>query len=118
MDLSFKIPAQELVTAAIDPTPVLDKISTPLWNRLEARPRGEDMTRALKAEVRDAAWMLCRQWQMGEFAADDAGTPAFTNLQYTCAVMYSYLVYWPFIHSLLSYLTHFFHSHALVGFKL
>lgn len=43
------------------------------------------MTRSLKGEVRDAAWMLCRQWQMGEFAADDAGTPVYSDLQYECA---------------------------------
>ena len=27
------------------------------------------------AEVRDALWMLTRQWQMGEFEGDDAGSP-------------------------------------------
>src|SRR5262249_15704622 len=37
------------------------------WNRLEGRPRRDDFSRALKAEVRDAAWMLARQWQIGEF---------------------------------------------------
>ena len=48
-----------------------------LWNRLEARPRTDNFDRALKAEVRDALWMLTRQWQMGEFAGDDAGSPKF-----------------------------------------
>ena len=85
MNLSFKIPASELLAAATNPAPILNKITTPIWNRLEARPRGEDMTRALKAEVRDAAWMLSRQWQMGEFAADDAGTPVYSNLKYNCS---------------------------------
>jgi hypothetical protein len=45
------------------------------WNRLEGRPRAHDFDRALKAEVRDALWMLARQWQMGEFQGDDAGSP-------------------------------------------
>ena len=45
-----------------------------LFNRLEARPRTHDFDRALKAEVRDALWMLTKQWQMGEFKADDAGS--------------------------------------------
>jgi hypothetical protein len=45
------------------------------WNRLEGRPRTHDFDRALKAEVRDALWMLTRQWQMGEFQGDDAGSP-------------------------------------------
>ena len=43
------------------------------YNRLEARPRAHDFTRSLRAEVRDAMWMLTRQWQMGELEADDAG---------------------------------------------
>lgn len=46
-----------------------------LWNRLEGRPRRHDFERALKAEVRDALWMLTKQWQMGEFRGDDAGSP-------------------------------------------
>jgi len=45
------------------------------WNRLEGRPRTHDFDRALRAEVRDALWMLSRQWQMGEFQGDDAGSP-------------------------------------------
>lgn len=46
-----------------------------LWNRLEGRPRTESFDRALQAPVRDALWMLTRQWQMGEFIGDDAGSP-------------------------------------------
>jgi hypothetical protein len=49
--------------------------STVLWNRLEGRPRNPEFSRALKAEVRDALWMLSRQWQLGEFQGDDAGSP-------------------------------------------
>ena len=45
------------------------------YNRLESRPRTDNFNRALRAEVRDALWMLCKQWQMGEFLGDDAGTP-------------------------------------------
>jgi hypothetical protein len=45
------------------------------WNRLEGRPRTHDFDRALRAELRDALWMLARQWQMGEFQGDDAGSP-------------------------------------------
>jgi len=45
------------------------------WNRLEGRPRTHDFDRALRAEVRDAMWMLSRQWQLGEFVGDDAGSP-------------------------------------------
>jgi hypothetical protein len=51
-----------------------------LWNRLEARPRTDNFDRALKAEVRDALWMLTKQWQLGEFLGDDAGSPAFSKM--------------------------------------
>jgi hypothetical protein len=51
-----------------------------LWNRLEGRPRTHDFNRSLKAEVRDALWMLTRQWQMGEFQGDDAGSPIFAKI--------------------------------------
>ncbi|MFN8059517.1 MAG: hypothetical protein U0Q12_10145 [Vicinamibacterales bacterium] len=51
-----------------------------LWNRLEGRPRTVDFERALRAEVRDALWMLTRQWQAGEFRGEDAGSPVFARL--------------------------------------
>ncbi|MGH9883048.1 MAG: hypothetical protein ACRD6N_16555, partial [Pyrinomonadaceae bacterium] len=44
-----------------------------IWNRLEGRPRSEDLMRPMRAEVRDPAWMLARQWQFGEFEGEDAG---------------------------------------------
>jgi len=44
------------------------------WSRLEGRPKSNNFDRALKAEVRDALWMLTRQWQLGEFEGDDAGS--------------------------------------------
>src|SRR5215213_38300 len=50
-------------------------------NRLEGRPRTNNFDRALRAEVRDALWMLTRQWQMGEFEGDDAGSPIFARVQ-------------------------------------
>jgi hypothetical protein len=49
------------------------------WNRLEGRPRTHHFDRALRAEVRDAMWMLSRQWQMGEFVGDDAGSPVLAR---------------------------------------
>ena len=55
--------------------------SVTTWNRLEARPRTANFDRALRAEVRDALWMLTKQWQMGEFRGSDAGSPVFAKLQ-------------------------------------
>ncbi|HEX8495000.1 MAG TPA: hypothetical protein VF658_19320 [Pyrinomonadaceae bacterium] len=50
------------------------------WNRLEGRPRTHNFDRALRAEVRDALWMLTKQWQMGEFRGDDAGSPVLARI--------------------------------------
>ncbi|HWJ89897.1 MAG TPA: hypothetical protein VNR87_02230 [Flavisolibacter sp.] len=51
-----------------------------VWNRLEGRPVTNNFDRALKAEVRDPLWMLCKQWQMGEFLGDDAGSPVLSKI--------------------------------------
>jgi len=52
-----------------------------MWNRLEGRPRTHQFDKALKAEVRDALWMLCKQWQMGEFKGEDAGSVVFSKIK-------------------------------------
>jgi hypothetical protein len=51
------------------------------WNRLEPRTRSNDFARSLRAEIRDPLWMLARQWQVGEFIGDDAGSAV--NVQMT-----------------------------------
>ncbi len=43
-------------------------------NRLEGLPRAEEFDQSLRAEVADPLWMLTRQWQLGEFQGEDAGT--------------------------------------------
>lgn len=50
------------------------------YNRLEPRPRTENFERSIRAEVRDAMWMLTRQWQMGEFESEDAGSAVDARL--------------------------------------
>ena len=52
-----------------------------LWNRLEGRARKEDFDRSLRAEIRDPLWMLTRQWQVGEFKGEDAGSAAKARVQ-------------------------------------
>lgn len=61
-----------------------------LFNRLETRPRTDNFARALKAEVRDALWMLTRQWQMGEFEGDDAGSPIFAKVHLARTLLEKY----------------------------
>jgi hypothetical protein len=50
------------------------------WTRLEPQPREGSMQRSLQAQVRDPLWFLARQWQMGEFLGDDAGSPIQATL--------------------------------------
>jgi hypothetical protein len=38
------------------------------------------MQRSLQAQIRDPMWMLARQWQLGEFFGDDAGSPVDATL--------------------------------------
>ena len=57
--------------------------TTVMWNRLEGRPRHEDFSRALQAELRDPLWLLTRQWQMGEFIGEDAGSPVTAKVAWT-----------------------------------
>ena len=49
------------------------------WNRLEGRPRTTNFDRALKAEIADALWMISKQWQLGEYIGDDAGSPVLAK---------------------------------------
>jgi hypothetical protein len=50
------------------------------WTRLEPQPRDATLARSLQAQVRDPLWLLTRQWQVGEFAGEDAGSPVQTTL--------------------------------------
>jgi hypothetical protein len=45
------------------------------WLRLEPRCRDDAMTEGLRARVHDPLWLLARQWQVGEYRAEDAGSP-------------------------------------------
>lgn len=49
--------------------------SLTIWTRLEPRCRNAGLTSALEARTHDPYWMLARQWQFGEMAGDDAGSP-------------------------------------------
>lgn len=51
------------------------------WNRLESRPRQQDFSKVLKAEIHDPLWMMGRQWQMGEFTGMDSGSGVLARLQ-------------------------------------
>lgn len=57
------------------------------WNRLEPRARSNDLAGALAARVRDPAWFLARQWQLGELAGEDAGSPAYVRIAAAVSAM-------------------------------
>ncbi len=45
------------------------------WNRLEPSCRSTSPQNSLEAKVADPLWLLGRQWQLGEFEAEDGGSP-------------------------------------------
>jgi len=47
----------------------------PSWTRLEPVSATGDPRPGLESRVHDPLWLLARQWQFGEFAGEDAGTP-------------------------------------------
>ncbi len=61
-----------------------------LWNRLEGRPRTENFERALKAEVRDALWMLSKQWQTGEFQGEDSASALLAKVHIKTTALTKY----------------------------
>lgn len=74
----------KLINIPIDINKAIDQRLFPTittWNRLEGRPRTHHFDKALKGEVRDALWMICKQWQMGEYKGDDAGSPVFAKIK-------------------------------------
>jgi hypothetical protein len=50
------------------------------WSQLRPSPRVHSIAEGLAARVRDPAWLLSRQWQVGEFQGVDGGSPAFTRI--------------------------------------
>lgn len=45
------------------------------WTKLSPRARNAGMGSSLRAAVDDPLWLLGRQWQVGEFRGEDAGSP-------------------------------------------
>ena len=45
------------------------------WSRIEPVGAGDDVAAGLAARIADPLWLLARQWQVGEFQAEDGGTP-------------------------------------------
>lgn len=50
------------------------------WQRLEPSST-DDIAIGLQGRVHDPLWLLARQWQLGEFKGEDAGSPVLAHLQ-------------------------------------
>lgn len=49
------------------------------YNRIEGRPREEELNDSMAAKVNDPLWMLARQFQFGELKGEDAGSAIFAK---------------------------------------
>jgi len=57
------------------------------WTRLEPSCTDADMGLSASARVFDPLWMLTRQWQLGEFQAEDGGMPAQARVRAASAAL-------------------------------
>ena len=55
------------------------------WLRLEGTTRDPELTEGLAAQVADPLWTLTRQWQVGEFAGEDAASPVLVTAEVAVA---------------------------------
>jgi hypothetical protein len=51
-----------------------------IWEKIRPIPSSNDIAEALRCEIHDPLWLLARQWQLGEFKAEDAGMAAFSHI--------------------------------------
>src|SRR5271165_789830 len=60
------------------------------WTRLQLDTTDATLARAQQVQVRDPLWLLARQWQVGEFAGFDGGSPiaAYYQLQQSSLTAY------------------------------
>jgi hypothetical protein len=60
------------------------------WSRLQLDTSDATLARAHQVQVRDPLWFLARQWQVGEFAGFDGGSPIAANYQLQQAALTAY----------------------------
>ncbi|MCW3816729.1 hypothetical protein ONA91_19980 [Micromonospora sp. DR5-3] len=63
------------MTTVEQPLTETEPPSVTTWTRLEPRTRRADLAPAVDARIADPLWLLARQWQLGEFTGEDAGSP-------------------------------------------
>jgi hypothetical protein len=60
------------------------------WTRLEPVLLDPSLGSGLRAEIADPLWLIARQWQFGELAAQDAGSPAEVQVSATISQLTRY----------------------------
>jgi hypothetical protein len=81
------------VPAVIDPqqkttlsgVPTTSSITS--WTRLEPQCANADIATSTSARIFDPLWLMTRQWQVGEFQGEDAGTPVQARVRATNALL-------------------------------
>src|SRR5512145_2968898 len=66
---------------AIGPNGAIARKEPLSWQRLEPHSRNSDFSKGVQATIHDPLWMLARQWQLGEFEGEDAGSPVYVKIQ-------------------------------------
>lgn len=72
--------AGELFRERVLAANLLQLAASPTWTRLEPQTLSGDPAEGLSAALYDPLWLLGRQWQLGEFTGEDAGTPLTVDL--------------------------------------
>jgi hypothetical protein len=57
------------------------------WTRLEPQCSNADIGASTSARLFDPLWLMTRQWQMGEFQAEDTGSPVQAHVRATNAAL-------------------------------
>lgn len=83
-----KPPANSALPQTLVGIPTTASITS--WTRLEPQVAGSDLGATAAARLYDPLWMMTRQWQVGEFQGEDAGTPVQARVRATNALLSRY----------------------------
>jgi hypothetical protein len=85
--LSYQDPAPVDPAGRTTATGVPTTSSITSWNRIEPQVGGADIELSAAMRVFDPLWMLTRQWQLGEYQGEDAGSPVKARIRANSATL-------------------------------